>query len=169
MCRRSRDGALPPPRGVGPAAPARPAATPPAGPRPEQPCTAPSLSCSGRVLPQRHARPLDGHGFVPRASRRRVQDPIIPPYITIDTPRGGQDYVDLAGYLLRSRIILISKRITDVVAVQVGRWVAVFVGGGGGYIASILCGDAGAEGMPGEKIPSTSLAGDARHALETAV
>lgn len=52
-----------------------------------------------------------------RASRRRIQDPIIPPYITVRTHRA-MEYIDLPNYMLRNRIIIVSKRITDIVATQ---------------------------------------------------
>ncbi|EFN51696.1 hypothetical protein CHLNCDRAFT_139949 [Chlorella variabilis] len=54
---------------------------------------------------------------LPPVCARRERDPILAPVIQMGP--GGEDVVDLYGYLLRNRIIFLNQRISDQVACQV--------------------------------------------------
>lgn len=49
---------------------------------------------------------------------RRERDPILAPVIQMGPP-GGEEMVDLYGYLLRNRVVFLNQRISDTVAIQV--------------------------------------------------
>uniref|UniRef100_A0A1D1ZRH7 ATP-dependent Clp protease proteolytic subunit n=1 Tax=Auxenochlorella protothecoides TaxID=3075 RepID=A0A1D1ZRH7_AUXPR len=80
---------------------------------------------AGRLAPRAMPRPFTpslspctpplGAGLI--AQSRRVQDPIIPPYIQLSPQQG--DAIDLYGYMLQNRIIMVGKRVNDAVATQV--------------------------------------------------
>ncbi|RMZ55036.1 hypothetical protein APUTEX25_005662 [Auxenochlorella protothecoides] len=77
------------------------------------PCTPTLKTISLPPCHPSYCRPL-GAGLI--AQSRRVQDPIIPPYIQLSPQQG--DAIDLYGYMLQNRIIMVGKRVNDAVATQ---------------------------------------------------